>query len=65
MKHADVKEALDLAEGEVGEAIASCVGGWFVHTHSSTEGEDGLRPESRGGLEDPGQDRRRVARQKG
>ena len=30
MKHADGKEALDLAEGEVG--------GWFVHTHSSTQG---------------------------
>ena len=37
MKHADVKEALDLAEGEVGEAIAPCAGGWFVHTHSSTK----------------------------
>ena len=41
MKHADVKEALDLAEGEVGEAIAPCVGGWFVHTHSSTQGKMG------------------------
>ncbi len=29
MKHADVKEALDLAEGGAG--------GWFVHTHSSTK----------------------------
>ena len=37
MKHADVKEALDLAEGEVGEAITPCAGGWFVHTHSSTK----------------------------
>jgi hypothetical protein len=33
MKHADGKEALDLAEGEVG--------GWFVHTHSSTQGKMG------------------------
>ena len=41
MKHADVKEALDLAEGEVGEAIAPCAGGWFVHTHSSTKGKMG------------------------
>ena len=41
MKHADVKEALDLAEGEVGEANAFCANGWFVHTHSSTQGKMG------------------------